>query len=432
MRLRLRVSLTRFVTGQIVAGLLVGIAASANGPGDLNNNNNDEAEIVRLIGGAEESYFHVNRRYATFPELLKSGFLEQTAVLTTQHLSAFRMLNLQSEAAPLAGFALALVVAPDRASYRLSLTPNSQTCATGWVTDESGDVREGKSIDCEPASTPSPDSRSSPAVQPLPAAPLSLPWGPPDIDEAVPPARTDAPCPLPQILEETSKHTQAFVETLQSFSASERIEWSPSAPTRSPAAHSRTCGSSTAHPDLARPVPRPRPPPRQLRQLPTRPPTPRPPPRPDRRERTADRPAALPHPIQLRLRRRRRARARRRSTDLPRAQRPLTTHPHQNLATTLHPRALPPTPSRQPTRPAAAKLTTHTDVAPAPAKPATGPLRPPCTHHTATRKPKKPCPLPRRSENKWQNLPTYPGWGYGRHAATAFRDAACSAVHLEA
>lgn len=224
MRLRLRVSLTRFVTGQIVAGLLVGIAASANGPGDLNNNNNDEAEIVRLIGGAEESYFHVNRRYATFPELLKSGFLEQTAVLTTQHLSAFRMLNLQSEAAPLAGFALALVVAPDRASYRLSLTPNSQTCATGWVTDESGDVREGKSIDCEPASTPSPDSRSSPAVQPLPAAPLSLPWGPPDIDEAVPPARTDAPCPLPQILEETSKHTQAFVETLQSFSASERIE----------------------------------------------------------------------------------------------------------------------------------------------------------------------------------------------------------------
>jgi tetratricopeptide (TPR) repeat protein len=49
-------------------------------------------------------------------------------------------------------------------------------------------------------------------------------WAPADIDEAVPPVRTDTACPLPQVLKETSKHTQDLIENLQRISASERID----------------------------------------------------------------------------------------------------------------------------------------------------------------------------------------------------------------
>jgi tetratricopeptide (TPR) repeat protein len=48
--------------------------------------------------------------------------------------------------------------------------------------------------------------------------------GPGDIDEVVPPVRTDTTCPLPQILKETSKRTEDLIDDLQRFSASERIE----------------------------------------------------------------------------------------------------------------------------------------------------------------------------------------------------------------
>jgi tetratricopeptide (TPR) repeat protein len=48
-------------------------------------------------------------------------------------------------------------------------------------------------------------------------------WGPADIDEVVPPVQTTT-CPLPQILKETSKHTQDLIENLQRFNANERIE----------------------------------------------------------------------------------------------------------------------------------------------------------------------------------------------------------------
>jgi tetratricopeptide (TPR) repeat protein len=49
-------------------------------------------------------------------------------------------------------------------------------------------------------------------------------WAPADIDEAVPPVHSDAACPLPQILKETSRHTQDFITNLQRISASERVE----------------------------------------------------------------------------------------------------------------------------------------------------------------------------------------------------------------
>jgi hypothetical protein len=49
-------------------------------------------------------------------------------------------------------------------------------------------------------------------------------WGPADIDETVPPVRTDTTCPLRQILKETSKRTENLIKDLQRFSASESIE----------------------------------------------------------------------------------------------------------------------------------------------------------------------------------------------------------------
>jgi hypothetical protein len=51
------------------------------------------------------------------------------------------------------------------------------------------------------------------AVAPAESSSTSAPgssrrsWAPADIDEAVPPVRSDATCPLPQILKKTSKHT---------------------------------------------------------------------------------------------------------------------------------------------------------------------------------------------------------------------------------
>jgi len=49
-------------------------------------------------------------------------------------------------------------------------------------------------------------------------------WAPADIDELIPPVQADASCPLPQVLKETSKRTEDLIQSLQRFSADERIE----------------------------------------------------------------------------------------------------------------------------------------------------------------------------------------------------------------
>ena len=49
-------------------------------------------------------------------------------------------------------------------------------------------------------------------------------WGPPDIDASVPPVLGNGACPLSQILNETSNRTLGMIESMQRFSASERIE----------------------------------------------------------------------------------------------------------------------------------------------------------------------------------------------------------------
>jgi hypothetical protein len=47
---------------------------------------------------------------------------------------------------------------------------------------------------------------------------------PPDVDELIPPARTDVPCPLPKLLQEASRQVEELAAKLQRFSAREQIE----------------------------------------------------------------------------------------------------------------------------------------------------------------------------------------------------------------
>lgn len=49
-------------------------------------------------------------------------------------------------------------------------------------------------------------------------------WAPVDVDEWIPPVLSAAACPLPKILEQARNHTEDFINDLQRFSATERIE----------------------------------------------------------------------------------------------------------------------------------------------------------------------------------------------------------------
>jgi hypothetical protein len=53
----------------------------------------------------------------------------------------------------------------------------------------------------------------------------SSPWGPPDIDSAVPPVDTASQCPVDDILHAASKRVKELVTDMQRFSATERIEF---------------------------------------------------------------------------------------------------------------------------------------------------------------------------------------------------------------
>lgn len=50
-------------------------------------------------------------------------------------------------------------------------------------------------------------------------------WAPPDVDQAVPPARTDVPCPLPEVLADASQRVEELVVNMQRFSATERAQF---------------------------------------------------------------------------------------------------------------------------------------------------------------------------------------------------------------
>ena len=97
-------------------------------------------------------------------------------------------------------------------SHKASPAQPTQSCTNGCLSHQTQAALDSKAVDSaapEIATVVPPSSRS---------------WGPPDIDEAVPPTQTDAFCPLPTILNETSKRAEELVENLQRFSASEHIE----------------------------------------------------------------------------------------------------------------------------------------------------------------------------------------------------------------
>src|SRR5438270_2889510 len=62
------------------------------------------ANFVRVLNAAEVNFFRSNNRYATFPELVKSGNVGDVPTAS---------LNLQADFEPMPGFRLRLLLAPD-------------------------------------------------------------------------------------------------------------------------------------------------------------------------------------------------------------------------------------------------------------------------------------------------------------------------------
>lgn len=191
-----------------VVAVLVGCALG-NTKHDASNQKRRAVGVARLISTAELNYFRVNGGYASLAELVKSGQLRQAAIEFPENLFAYRAVNLQSDSQPVAGFVLGLLVAADGSAYRLSLTQKTDECGLGLFTDERGILYEGKTIDC--------------ATEEMRGLVLRN-WAPPNVDQAVPPVRTDMPCPLSQLLDEAGSRVQELEDNLQRFSARERIE----------------------------------------------------------------------------------------------------------------------------------------------------------------------------------------------------------------
>jgi hypothetical protein len=165
--------------------------------------------VVRLVTMAEADYFHRNGHYATFAELVKSGQLGKTATDAPENLRAFFALNLNSESKPVPGFMFGLDVPAGGNTYNLSLEQKTEKCGFRLLADDKGAVLEGKSEHCgvEEEASSVPEN-----------------WAPPDIDQAIPTVRGDAPCSLSKVLEETSHRALELSDNLQKFSAKERID----------------------------------------------------------------------------------------------------------------------------------------------------------------------------------------------------------------
>jgi hypothetical protein len=97
----------------------------------------------------------------------------------------------------------------DRSAY--AITPQSSTCLPGGSTDSTGMLHQGNSVGCQSA------DRNGPLIVPRN-------WAPPDIDQSVPPVRSDASCPLEGMLAGASKRALHLVANLQKFSATDHIE----------------------------------------------------------------------------------------------------------------------------------------------------------------------------------------------------------------
>jgi len=201
----------RTYVGTIASWLVVAVLVTPLA-GDTTNRSPERSGalgVVRLVTMAEADYFHRNSHYATFAELVKSGQFGKTATEAPENLRAFFALNLKSESEPVPGFMFGLDVPADGNTYKLSLEQKTEKCGFRLLADDKGAVLEGKSEHCGVEE----EASSMPGN-----------WAPPDIDQAIPTVRGDAPCSLSTVLEETSHRALELSDNLQKFSAKERIE----------------------------------------------------------------------------------------------------------------------------------------------------------------------------------------------------------------
>lgn len=160
--------------------------------------------FVRLVNAGERTFLHAHGRYATIAELVKLEQQERSTQGQSVGTGPLETASLESE--PVAGFHFRFIIASDGSAYEMSLTEMGVPCGLSLFSNESGALFEGKTLDCAAG-------RASPTS-----------WAPPDVDQAVPPVRTDVACPLPQLLREASQKVEELSDNLQRFSAREQIE----------------------------------------------------------------------------------------------------------------------------------------------------------------------------------------------------------------
>jgi hypothetical protein len=61
-------------------------------------------------------------------------------------------------------------------------------------------------------------------LAPAPAAAPRAEWAPPDIDTETPPVAPDVPCDLPRVMQDATATVKSLLESLEQFTATERIE----------------------------------------------------------------------------------------------------------------------------------------------------------------------------------------------------------------
>jgi hypothetical protein len=164
--------------------------------------------FVKTLNAAERTFLHSHGRYATIEELLKSEQKDPSTQGAAQDRGPLQGVNLQADSEPIPGFHFRFLIASDGSAYELSLTEIGVPCGLTLFSSESGALYEGKTVEC-----------AAGMARPLPPS-----LAPPDVDEFVPPARTDVPCPLPKLLQEASRQVEELAANLQRFSAREQIE----------------------------------------------------------------------------------------------------------------------------------------------------------------------------------------------------------------
>jgi hypothetical protein len=202
--------------GQLAALILIGCAlllpvrllAGAKGDAAATKEQISALNFVKLLNAAEHAFLHAHGRYGTIEELVKSQPREQSSQGSPPDLLPLQGANPQADSEPIPGFHLRFIIAADASAYELSLTQWGVPCGLTLFSSESGVLYEGKTVECAAGMT-----------RPLPAT-----WAPPDVDETIPPTRSDVPCPLPQLLRETSRRVEELAANLQRFSAREQIE----------------------------------------------------------------------------------------------------------------------------------------------------------------------------------------------------------------